>query len=112
MSGRCFAGDDSRPMILGCRSHLVSQGVLARDFFLNWICPDENPLWQRACSRMRCISQQFKRLTLPIRERARSHRGKVFQMRTISYGKRMRSRITRGSIGAMPIAGSPLSWLA
>ena len=31
------------------------------------------------------------------------------QMKTISYGSPIRSRMTRGTSGAMPLAGSPLS---
>ena len=31
-------------------------------------------LWERACSRMRCVSQHQCRLTGPLREQARSHR--------------------------------------
>ncbi|PPK40537.1 hypothetical protein CD175_03585 [Pseudomonas laurylsulfatiphila] len=34
-----------------------------------------NPLWERACSRKRCISQHFWRLTHRLREQARSHIG-------------------------------------
>ncbi len=30
-------------------------------------------MWERACSRMRYISQLIRRLTLRIREQARSH---------------------------------------
>ncbi|QAY89025.1 hypothetical protein CUN63_03310 [Pseudomonas sp. ACM7] len=33
-----------------------------------------NPLWERACSRKRCIRQHQCRLRLPLREQARSHR--------------------------------------
>ncbi len=33
----------------------------------------ENPLWERACSRMRFNSQQIRRLTYRFREQARSH---------------------------------------
>src|SRR5471030_852158 len=32
-------------------------------------------MWERACSRKRCVSQQGFRLTRPLREQARSHRG-------------------------------------
>jgi len=30
-------------------------------------------MWERACSRKRCVSRQMYRLTLRIREQARSH---------------------------------------
>ncbi|WP_439865051.1 hypothetical protein [Pseudomonas antarctica] len=33
----------------------------------------EDQLWERACSRMRCISQQIHQLTHRLREQARSH---------------------------------------
>lgn len=49
------------------------------------------------------------------REQARSRRDVYehsVQMNTISYGMPMRSRMTRGTSGEMPLAGSPLSWLA
>ncbi|PVZ53384.1 hypothetical protein C9422_27740 [Pseudomonas sp. B1(2018)] len=32
-------------------------------------------LWERACSRMRCVIQNGCRLTRRLREQARSHRG-------------------------------------
>ncbi|QAY90632.1 hypothetical protein CUN63_12095 [Pseudomonas sp. ACM7] len=32
-------------------------------------------MWERACSRKRCVIQQIGRLTLRIREQARSHTG-------------------------------------
>ncbi len=34
----------------------------------------EDPLWERACSRMRCVIQQLWRLAHCIREQGRSHR--------------------------------------
>ncbi|CAI8782357.1 hypothetical protein EMIT0P43_190051 [Pseudomonas jessenii] len=34
---------------------------------------DKNPLWERACSRMRWVRRQLCRLTQRIREQARSH---------------------------------------
>jgi len=37
-------------------------------------CWNAVPLWERACSRMRCLIQQRYCLTRPLRERARSHR--------------------------------------
>ncbi|PTT28212.1 hypothetical protein DBR18_17310 [Pseudomonas sp. HMWF021] len=33
------------------------------------------PLWERACSRTRCISQHLWRILFRLREQARSHRG-------------------------------------
>ncbi|MBR7216152.1 hypothetical protein E1K68_25885 [Pseudomonas sp. B2021] len=32
------------------------------------------PIWERACSRMRCVSQHFRQLIHRIREQPRSHR--------------------------------------
>jgi len=34
---------------------------------------ERNRMWERACSRMRCISQPIYQLTDRIREQARSH---------------------------------------
>ncbi|KAA8736762.1 hypothetical protein FE275_26210 [Pseudomonas koreensis] len=34
-----------------------------------------NPLWERACSRRRCVIKHQWRLTLRLREQARSHTG-------------------------------------
>ncbi|RQO56755.1 hypothetical protein DBR46_11335 [Pseudomonas sp. KBW05] len=36
-------------------------------------------VWERACSRRRCISQSILRLTLRIREQARSHIGSLLR---------------------------------
>ncbi|TPG75684.1 hypothetical protein EAH78_19175 [Pseudomonas arsenicoxydans] len=39
---------------------------------------DTEPLWERACSRRRCVSHHKYRLTHRLREQARSHKGFVF----------------------------------
>ena len=37
--------------------------------------PPHNPLWERACSRKRCVSHLIRYLAHRLREQARSHRG-------------------------------------
>ena len=39
-------------------------------------------MWERACSRMRCISLHMHPLTHRIREQARSHIGTCYQIQT------------------------------
>src|SRR5471030_130366 len=40
-------------------------------------CSAAKQMWERACSRKRCVSRHLYRLTRPLREQARSHRGFV-----------------------------------
>ncbi|MRJ19268.1 hypothetical protein FRT60_02745 [Pseudomonas haemolytica] len=42
-------------------------------------------MWERACSRMRCISPYIRRLTHRIREQARSHIKSVHDFRYLSF---------------------------
>ncbi|KAA8739085.1 hypothetical protein FE275_19150 [Pseudomonas koreensis] len=46
------------------------EGTSVQADFLYLKC---NSLWERACSRRRCVSQRKCRLTLRLREQARSH---------------------------------------
>ncbi|PYC25322.1 hypothetical protein DMX02_04495 [Pseudomonas jessenii] len=49
--------------------------------------------WERACSRRRFISQHLYRLTRPLREQARSHRGFMLVLR----GLQCRSNLRNGT---------------
>ncbi|PTC20483.1 hypothetical protein C0J26_05780 [Pseudomonas baetica] len=57
-------------------------------------------MWERACSRMRCVIQQMGRLIRPLREQARSHKG-------IVAGRRSPITLIAGVIKDNPLESPP-----